>query len=283
MEILDGRKTAKDIRKSIKIKVDELIAQGKRVPGLAVVIVGFDPASESYVKSKEKACKRAGIYSKLIKLESEISQETLLEEINKLNRDENIDGILIQLPLPAHIDPDAVMNCIDPIKDVDGFNFINIGSLCVGKEYLAPCTPKGIIRLLKHYNIELSGKKVCIIGRSNIVGKPLALLFLQENCTVTVCHSRTKNPEFHTLNSDIIVPAVGISKFLKSDMVSEGAIVIDVGINVDSDGKICGDVDYESVAPKCSFITPVPGGVGPMTIALLLENTFIAYRKLISS
>ncbi len=283
MEILDGKKNAREIRKSIKNKVDNLISEGKRVPGLAVVIVGYDPASESYVKSKERACKRTGIYSKIVKLDPGILQKQLLEEINKLNVDECIDGILIQLPLPDHIDPDAVMNCIDPRKDVDGFNYFNIGSLCVGKEYLASCTPKGVIRLLKLYEIELEGKKVCIIGRSNIVGKPLALMFLQENCTVTVCHSRTKDPGFHTLNSDIIVLAIGRSKYLKSNMVSEGAIVVDVGINVDSDGKICGDVDYESVAPKCSFITPVPGGVGPMTIALLLENTFIAYYKQISS
>lgn len=279
MEILDGKKHAKEIRNQIKKTIDDLIASGKRRPGLAVVIVGSDPASQSYVNSKEKACSSVGMYSRMVSLEASTSEKVLLDHIVSLNDDESIDGILVQLPLPRHMNADSVINCINPDKDVDGFHLHNVGSLFAGRESLVPCTPKGIIRLLKGYSIDMAGKKVCVLGRSNIVGKPVSMLMLQENATVTICHSRTRNPESFTLNSDIIISAVGKAGFLTGAMVKQGAIVVDVGMNVDAAGKLCGDVDFEAVAPKCSFITPVPGGVGPMTIAMLLENTLSAYSK----
>ena len=280
MNILDGKKCSQEILDKIKEKVDALKNSNKRVPGLAVIIVGNNPASKIYVNSKVKACEKVGFYSKAIFLDENISQAELLENIQALNNDENIDGILVQLPLPKHLNEDEICNAIDTSKDVDGFKAENLGKVMLGKEDgMVPCTPQGIMYLLDSIkDINLYGMNGVVIGRSNIVGKPISSLLINRGVTTTVCNSRTKNIEDVLRNADIIVAALGKPKFLKENMVKEGAIIIDVGINR-VDGKLCGDVDFENVSKLASFITPVPGGVGPMTIAMLLNNTLRAYDK----
>ena len=280
MNILDGKKCSQEILDKIKEKVDNLKNFNKRVPGLAVIIVGNNPASKIYVNSKVKACEKVGFYSKAIFLDENISQAELLENIQSLNNDENIDGILVQLPLPKHLNEDEICNAIDTSKDVDGFKAENLGKVMLGKEDgMVPCTPQGIMYLLDSIkDINLYGMNGVVIGRSNIVGKPISSLLINRGVTTTVCNSRTKNIEDVLRNADIIVAALGKPKFLKENMVKEGAIIIDVGINR-VDGKLCGDVDYGNVSKLASFITPVPGGVGPMTIAMLLNNTLRAYDK----
>lgn len=280
MNILDGKKCSQEILDKIKEKVDALKNSNKRVPGLAVIIVGNNPASKIYVNSKVKACEKVGFYSKAIFLDENISQAELLENIQALNNDENIDGILVQLPLPKHLNEDEICNAIDTSKDVDGFKAENLGKVMLGKEDgMVPCTPQGIMYLLDSIkDINLYGMNGVVIGRSNIVGKPISSLLINRGVTTTVCNSRTKNIEDVLRNADIIVAALGKPKFLKENMVKEGAIIVDVGINR-VDGKLCGDVDFENVSKLASFITPVPGGVGPMTIAMLLNNTLRAYDK----
>lgn len=280
MNILDGKKCSQEILDKIKEKVDNLKSSNKRVPGLAVIIVGNNPASKIYVNSKVKACEKVGFYSKAIFLDENISQAELLENIQALNNDKNIDGILVQLPLPKHLNEDEICNAIDTSKDVDGFKAENLGKVMLGKEDgMVPCTPQGIMYLLDSIkDINLYGMNGVVIGRSNIVGKPISSLLINRGVTTTVCNSRTKNIEDVLRNADIIIAALGKPKFLKENMVKEGAIIIDVGINR-VDGKLCGDVDFENVSKLASFITPVPGGVGPMTIAMLLNNTLRAYDK----
>ena len=280
MNILDGKKCSQEILDKIKEKVDALKNSNKRVPGLAVIIVGNNPASKIYVNSKVKACEKVGFYSKAIFLDENISQAELLENIQALNNDKNIDGILVQLPLPKHLNEDEICNAIDTAKDVDGFKAENLGKVMLGKEDgMVPCTPQGIMYLLDSIkDINLYGMNGVVIGRSNIVGKPISSLLINRGVTTTVCNSRTKNIEDVLRNADIIIAALGKPKFLKENMVKEGAIIIDVGINR-VDGKLCGDVDFENVSKLASFITPVPGGVGPMTIAMLLNNTLRAYDK----
>lgn len=280
MNILDGKKCSQEILDKIKEKVDNLKNSNKRVPGLAVIIVGNNPASKIYVNSKVKACEKVGFYSKEIFLDENISQAELLENIQALNNDNKIDGILVQLPLPKHLNEDEICNAIDTSKDVDGFKAENLGKVMLGKEDgMVPCTPQGIMYLLDSIkDINLYGMNGVVIGRSNIVGKPISSLLINRGVTTTICNSRTKNIEDVLRNADIIIAALGKPKFLKENMVKEGAIIIDVGINR-VDGKLCGDVDFENVSKLASFITPVPGGVGPMTIAMLLNNTLRAYDK----
>ncbi len=288
MQILDGKKTASEIRNELKSEISNLISMGKNPPGLAAILVGENPASEIYVKSKAKDCIEIGMRSKVEKLSADISEAELLDLVEKYNQDKNYHGILIQLPLPKHINEDKVIEAISPKKDVDGFHPISVGNLVIGKETFVSCTPAGIHELLLRYNIETAGKHVVVIGRSNIVGKPIANIMLQKkpgaNSIVTVCHSAAKNISDFTKQADILIAAIGSPNFVKADMVKEGVVVIDVGINRITDEssakgyKIVGDVDFESVAPKSSFITPVPGGVGLMTRAMLLKNTFRAYN-----
>lgn len=280
-KILDGKKMSAEIRASIKEKVLLLKEKGI-VPGLAVILVGDNPASKVYVGQKEKGCLEAGFASFLHRLPGTTSQEELLALIDKLNADKTVHGILVQLPLPRQIDPDTVLAAIRPEKDVDGFHPVNIGRLVAGLPASEPCTPKGILRLLKSTGIPLSGKEAVVIGRSNIVGKPVALMLLAESATVTICHSKTADLAEHARRADILVAAIGKPRFVTADMVKEGAVVIDVGINRLEEGLV-GDVDYEPVAEKASWITPVPGGVGPMTIAMLLENTLEQAKKADSS
>ena len=276
--ILDGKKLSEEIRKNIK-KEDEILQKNySRVPGLAVVLVGNNEASKIYVNMKVKACQEAGFYSRLLIFDEEISEEELIFHIEELNRDENIDGILVQLPLPEKINELKINSTINIYKDVDGFNPVNLGRLFLGEDCFIPCTPKGIIRLLKHYNVEISGKNAVVIGRSNIVGKPAGILLLSENATVTFCHSKTRELKDYTRNADIIVSAVGKPGLITADMVKEGVVIIDAA-TVKVDGKLVGDVLFDEVSKKASFITPVPGGVGPMTIAMLLENTLYSFKK----
>lgn len=275
MQILDGKSLSQKIEHNIKNQVQELQTKGMK-PSLAVILVGDDPASHSYVTMKAKACQRCGIESITKRLVSSISEESLLLEIENLNNDNLVHGILVQLPLPKHINTNKILEKISPKKDVDGFHPFNAGKIFYGLDSLTPATPKGIITLLKEYKIDLVGKNVVIIGASNIVGKPLAALFLNENATITLCHIYTKNLKEHTLNADILCVGVGKVNLITQDMVKEGAIVVDIGINKLESGKIVGDVDFANVSQKTSYITPVPGGVGPMTIASLLENTIKA-------
>ena len=287
MQLLDGKLASQAIKDNLKIKVDELKKRGNKVPHLAAVLVGNSGASETYVASKVKSCEQIGFKSTLIKLEENISEAELLEVIHKLNYDNDVDGILVQLPLPKHISEEKVIDLIDPAKDVDGFTPVSVGKMVQGSETFISATPYGIILLLQHYKIETKGKHAVVIGRSNIVGRPISILLSRNddtgNCTVTLCHSHTKNLKEICLQADIIIAALGKPEFLKADMVKEDAIVIDVGITRISDSSkksgytLKGDVDFENVAPKCSYITPVPGGVGPMTIAALLMNTYKAY------
>ena len=271
-EIICGKVVSAAKREEIKERVAKLNEQGKQV-GLAVIIVGNNSASRVYVNNKKKACAEVGINSFEYALPEETTQDELLDLIAQLNNDEKVNGILCQLPLPSHIDEQAVINAIDPSKDVDAFHPFNVGHIMIGDYTFLPCTPAGIMEMLKFYNISVSGKKCVVIGRSNIVGKPMTMLLLKENGTVEICHSRTKNLKEETLSADILVAAVGKAYFVTADMVKEGAVVIDVGMNRNEEGKLCGDVCYEEVEKKASFITPVPGGVGPMTITMLLENT----------
>ena len=277
-KLIDGKAAAKEIREEIKKEVDELKAQGV-VPGLAVILVGDDPASHTYVRNKEKGCKEVGIHSEIYKYPAAISEAELLDKIRELNEDKRIHGILVQLPLPGHISESKVIDTISPEKDVDGFHPVNVGKMVIGKEGFLPCTPYGIMKLLEREQIDLQGKRAVVIGRSNIVGKPAGLLLLQRNATVTYCHSKTEDLSYHTKQADIIIAAVGKAKFLKAEDVKEGAVIIDVGMNLDENGKLCGDVDFESVREKASFITPVPGGVGPMTITMLLYNTVQSAKR----
>ena len=289
MIILDGKKTSNDIKSELSVLVDELMKKGKRPPHLAAVLVGNDGASLTYVGSKVRSCEKIGYQSTLIHLPETTSEDELLEQIHSLNTDKEIDGFIVQLPLPKHIDEEKVLMAVDPHKDVDGFHPTNFGKMALDMESFIPATPYGIVELLDRYKIDISGKHAVVIGRSNIVGRPMSILLSRKsspgNATVTLTHSRTKNLETITKEADIVVSALGVPNFLTQDMIKEGAIIIDVGITRvpnDSNPKgyvITGDVDYENVKEKASYITPVPGGVGPMTIAMLLQNTYHAYTR----
>ena len=279
MQIIDGKQLAREIRDEIAREVEELKASRDITPGLAVVLVGDDPASHAYVKMKAKACKEAGIYSITHEMPESISQSEIEETIVMMNKNPNIDGILVQLPLPPHIDATKILELIDPAKDVDGFHPYNFGRLMTGLEGFVPCTPLGVMEMLKAYGIDPKGKDACVVGASNIVGKPMAALLLNDFATVDICHIYTKDLAAHTKRADILVVGVGKAGLITEEMVKEGAVVIDIGINRLEDGSLVGDVDYEAVAPKCSYITPVPGGVGPMTIAMLLKNTLKAAKE----
>ena len=272
MKIIDGKSTAFETCEKVRLRVDSLLKNDVE-PCLAVIIVGDDPASRVYVNNKKKKCAAVGIKSLEFALPAQTTQRELLELIERLNQNSLVNGILCQLPLPEHIDEKAVIEAIDPQKDVDCFCDVNVGKLWTGNAVFLPCTPAGVMEMLRQYNIEVSGKNCVIVGRSNIVGKPLAALMLQNNATVTVCHSKTGNLDSVCRSADILVAAVGKAKFITADMVRENAVVIDVGINRDENGKLCGDVDFDAVKDKASFITPVPGGCGPMTIAMLMQNT----------
>ena len=278
--IIDGKAVSAHLRAELKEKVATFVAESGITPGLAVVLVGEDPASAVYVRNKHRACEEVGMFSVVHKLPEETSEEELLSLIEKLNADENIHGILVQLPLPKHISEERIVLAIAPQKDVDAFHPANVGKIMLGNYHFLPCTPAGVMALLQYYDISVEGKHCVVVGRSNIVGKPQALLLLEKNGTVTVCHSRTKNLAEITKQADILVAAVGRAKFITADIVKEGAVVIDVGINRMADGKLCGDVDFEAVSPKTAAITPVPGGVGPMTITMLLQNTLRAAEKI---
>lgn len=278
MNLIDGKAISAKVKAEVKEMAIELANKGVK-PGLAVVLVGDDKASATYVASKEKACNACEIYSLAYKLKASTSQDELLNLIDELNKNDKIHGILVQLPLPKHIDTDKVLEKIDPKKDVDGFHAVNVGRLVSGLSGFVPCTPLGVMRLLKEYDISVSGKNAVVIGRSNIVGKPMANLLLNANATVTITHSKTKNLSDITKKADIIVVAIGKPNFLTSEMVSDDAVVIDVGINRLDSGKLVGDADFEGLKDKCKFITPVPGGVGPMTIAMLLQNTITAAQN----
>lgn len=273
-KILDGKLMAEDLTKDQTRRVAELAAKGV-IPGLAVVLVGEDPASQIYVRNKGIACETVGMHSKTIRLPQSASQDEVIAAVDELNADDSIHGILVQLPLPGHLDEAAVLARILPQKDVDGFHISNAGKLFSGQAGVVPCTPKGIIHMLKQGGVELTGKDAVVIGRSNIVGKPAAMLLLNENCTVTICHSRTQNLKEHCRRADILVAAIGKPRFVTADMVKPGAAVVDVGINR-VDGKVVGDVDYEAVSKVAGYITPVPGGVGKLTISMLIENTLEA-------
>lgn len=277
MTIIDGKAVSTAVKDEVKNEVEQLKKSGS-VPCLAVVLVGNDPASKVYVGNKKKACEYCGIKSLEYLLDENTTEEELLSLINVLNNDSAVNGILVQLPLPKHINEEHIINSIVPSKDVDAFHPVNVGKIMIGNPDFLPCTPAGVMEMLKKYNIETCGKDCVIIGRSNIVGKPMAMLMLAANSTVTVCHSKTANIKEKCKNADIIIAAVGKAGFVTADMVKDGAVVIDVGINRNSEGKLCGDVDFESVSQKASYITPVPGGVGPMTIATLMKNTLAAFK-----
>ncbi|MGP0566237.1 MULTISPECIES: bifunctional methylenetetrahydrofolate dehydrogenase/methenyltetrahydrofolate cyclohydrolase FolD [unclassified Nitrospina] len=279
MTLIDGKLVSSVIKDRVQAEVTELKNKTGKVPGLAVVLVGEDPASAVYVKNKNKTCEKMGFQSLSHNLPAETDEATLLKLVSDLNSDDSVHGILVQLPLPKQIDSQRVLEAIDPRKDVDGFHPVNVGHLASGVKTLAPCTPAGIIEMLDHYKIDIEGKRAVIIGRSNIVGKPMAMLLLQRNATITICHSRTKDLPAVAREADIVVGAIGKPRFVTADFVKDGAVVIDVGINR-VDGKLVGDVDFDNVAEKCSFITPVPGGVGPMTIAMLMQNTLTAFKSI---
>ena len=276
-KIIDGKAVSQFVKDEVKKEVSALGEKGVSV-GLAVIIVGNDPASRTYVNNKKKACEATGIISEEYALPEDTTMDELLALIKELNAKKSINGILCQLPLPKHLDEKAVIENIDPIKDVDAFHAVNTGHIMIGDYSFLPCTPAGIMEMLKYYNIEIEGKECVVIGRSNIVGKPMAMLLLQKNGTVTICHSRTKNLKEVTSRADILVAAVGIPYFVTADMVKDGAVIIDVGMDRNKEGKLCGDVDFAEVEKKASYITPVPGGVGPMTIATLMKNTVTAAK-----
>ncbi|MBD5584779.1 MAG: bifunctional methylenetetrahydrofolate dehydrogenase/methenyltetrahydrofolate cyclohydrolase FolD [Clostridia bacterium] len=271
--LIDGKKLAQEMREEIRLGVEEFTKKNGREIGLAVVLVGQDPASQVYVRNKIKACAEVGIKSYAKYLSAESTQAEVEGLVKELSSDKNIDGILVQLPLPKHLDADKILRLIPTDKDVDGFSEENTGKLSMNEDCLVACTPNGVMKMLERYGIEIKGKKAVVIGRSNIVGKPMAMLLLNADATVTVCHSKTRDLKEECLRADILVSAIGKSKFVTADMVKEGAVVIDVGMNRDENGKLCGDVDFENVKDKCSYITPVPGGVGPMTITMLMYNT----------
>lgn len=277
MRIIDGKAVSAAVRERVRLETEELKKKGIR-PGLAVIIVGDDPASQVYVRNKEKACAEVGFYSEKYALPSSTTQQELNNLVRELNERKDINGILCQLPLPAHLDENEVINLIDPMKDVDAFHPVNVGRIMIGDYHFLPCTPAGIMELIRSCGVETKSKKAVVIGRSNIVGKPMAMLLLHADCTVEITHSKTVNLKDITRTADILVAAIGKAKFVTADMVKDGALVIDVGMNRDENGKLCGDVDFEQVAPKCSFITPVPGGVGPMTISMLMQNTLTAAK-----
>ena len=275
--LIDGKTVSAAVKENVRLEVEQLKNQGVEAC-LAVIIVGCDPASRVYVNNKKKACELTGIRSEEYALPEETTQQELLSLIDRLNADEKVNGILCQLPLPKHIDDNTVIERIDPKKDVDMFSCVNVGKMWVGDGVFLPCTPAGVMELLSYYNIDLCSKNCVVVGRSNIVGKPMACLLLEKNATVTVCHSRTKNLGEICRSADVIVAAVGKAKFITADMVKDGAVVVDVGINRNENGKLCGDVDFENVKEKASYITPVPGGCGPMTIAMLMKNTVAAVK-----
>lgn len=291
MELIDGKKISSDIKKEIAAEVAEMIAAGKKQPHLAAVLVGHDGGSETYVAAKVKACEECGFKSTLIRFEDDVTEEELLATVDKLNNDADIDGFIVQLPLPKHISEQKVIEAIDYRKDVDGFHPINVGRMSIGLPCFVSATPAGIVELLRRYNIDTNGANCVVLGRSNIVGKPVASLMMQKgnpgNATVTVCHSATKNIKEICREADIIIAALGSPEFVKEDMVKEGAVIVDVGTTrvpstvTKSGWKLKGDIDFEHVAPKCSYITPVPGGVGPMTIVSLMKNTLLAAKKVI--
>ena len=274
--ILDGKAIAAELKNTVKNRVDGIVADGNRPPGLVVVLVGENPASQVYVRNKRNSCEQVGFFSELVQLDADTSQEKLLSLIDELNEREEVDGILVQLPLPDHIDEDTVTERILPTKDVDGFHPYNVGRLTLRMPLLRPCTPKGVMTMLEKTGMDLVGKDAVIIGQSNIVGRPMALELLAARCTITICHSKTKDLAEKVRNADIVVAAVGVPNFVQGDWIKPGAIVIDVGINRLEDGSLCGDVDYQAASNNAAWITPVPGGVGPMTVATLLENTLQA-------
>lgn len=277
MAIIDGKAVSRAVREQVAAETAQLKEKGI-VPGLAVIIVGEDPASQVYVNNKEKACAEVGFYSEKFALPESTTQQELNALVEELNARKDINGILCQLPLPAHLNDKEVINLISPEKDVDAFHPVNVGAIMIGDYNFLPCTPAGVMELIHSTGVDISGKKAVVIGRSNIVGKPMAMLLLHENATVEITHSKTKNLSEITSQADILVAAIGKAKFVTADMIKEGAVVIDVGMNRDENGKLCGDVDYASAADKCSFITPVPGGVGPMTISMLMKNTLTAAK-----
>ena len=277
-DIINGKDLAKKIRTNLKIECEELKKEGI-IPKLAVIMVGNDQASKVYVKNKSKACNEVGIQYEEYLLDENIKQEELLELIKKLNKDETINGILLQSPIPEHLDINEAFKTITYLKDVDGFTPASVGKLCIGEDTFVSCTPLGVIKMLEEYDIDLNGKDVVILGRSNIVGRPLIQCCLQKNATVTICHSKTKNLKEHTKRADVIISAIGKPRFVTEDMEKKGVVVIDVGINRDENGKLVGDVDFENVEKKASYITPVPGGVGPMTIAMLMHNVIKATKE----
>ena len=289
MKIIDGKALANQLKDELRVETDKLVASGKRRPHLAAVLVGNNPASESYVRNKVRSCNQAGFESSLIRRADDVSEAELLDVISTLNNNSEIDGFIVQLPLPAHIDEQKVLLAINPDKDVDGFHPMNFGKMAQGMDAFLPATPYGILLMLEHYGIETSGKEVVVIGRSNIVGTPMSILLSRKaklgNATVTLVHSRTKDLKLHTLRADIIIAAIGIPNFLKPDMVKSGATIIDVGINRIEDAtrksgyRLVGDVDFEGLTPKVDFMTPVPGGVGPMTVLGLMKNTMKAYQQ----
>ena len=280
MEIINGTELSAKIRQTIKQEVEEIKTQGKRPPLLSVILVGDNPASQSYVRGKEKACLSVGMENRTIRLDAGISQEELIQVVRNQNEDPDVDGILVQLPLPDHFDADPILDQISPDKDVDGLHPVNAGLLLTGRDGLVPCTPSGVMEMLKSIGLEdLSGLNAVVIGRSNLVGKPLSLLLQQKNATVTMAHSRTKDLAQICSQTDILIAAVGKEKMITKEYIKEGAVVIDVGINRMANGKLCGDVDFDDVKDKVSAITPVPGGVGPMTVCMLLMNTLKAYKE----
>ena len=278
-KIIDGKAVAASVRAELKAECESLYKEYGVRPGLAVIIVGDDAASQVYVRNKEKGCAEVGYYSEVYRLPADTKEEELLSLVDKLNRDERIHGILCQLPLPKHLDETKVILAIDPKKDVDAFHPENVGKIMIGNYSFLPCTPAGVMELISSTGVDISGKECVVVGRSNIVGKPQAMLLLQKNGTVTICHSRTKDLKSQTLKADILVVAIGKADFITGDMIKEGVVVIDVGMNRRADGKLTGDVDFASCEPKASFITPVPGGVGPMTITMLLKNTMTSAKN----
>lgn len=276
--LIDGKAVTAKVREEIKNERDAFEKETGIKPGLAVIIVGDDPASQVYVRNKGKACEEVGFYSEIHRLPAETTEEELLALVHSLNENEKIHGILVQSPLPKHLDEALIVNNIRYEKDVDAFHPVNVGKIMIGDYNFLPCTPAGVMELLKAYDIDVTGKEVAVVGRSNIVGKPQAMLMLHANATVTICHSRTKNLKEVLNRADVVVMAIGKAKFLRADMIKEGAVVIDVGMNRDENGKLCGDVDFDECEKKASYITPVPGGVGPMTITMLMKNTLTAAR-----
>ena len=283
MKILDGKTLASKIIDDVREELINLKKQYKRAPGLAVILVGSDVASKTYVNMKKKACEYVGIYSITHDMPEDTPFDTIIDTVNMMNVNNNIDGILVQLPLPKSIDSSSILALIDPSKDVDGFHALNIGKVMLNLGGFSPCTPLGVLRILDEYNITLKSKDVCIIGSSNIVGKPLASLLLNAGATVDICHIHTKNLNEHTKRADIVFVGVGKEKLIKADMLKDGVVVVDIGINKNKDGKLVGDVDFDEVGKKASYITPVPGGVGPMTIAMLLKNTLESFKSRIKS